>query len=35
MKKILNGIKCKWNKILLFLSVKMEKCENKLCTCNE
>tara|TARA_R100000697_G_scaffold105203_1_gene118901 strand:- start:468 stop:617 length:150 start_codon:yes stop_codon:yes gene_type:complete len=27
--------KCKWNKALLFISVKTKKCENQLCTCNQ
>ena len=28
-------LKCKWNKILLFISFKTEGCNNKICTCKK
>ena len=30
-----DGIKCKWNKMLLFISFSMNGCDNKICTCKK
>ena len=28
-------LKCKWNKLLIFISFKTGGCDNKLCTCKK
>ena len=33
--KAIHWLKCNWNKVFLFLSFKMDDCNNKICTCKK